>query len=290
MDGLLYTLVAILLFIVILGGLVLVHELGHYLTAKALDVRVLEFGIGFPPRAKVLRSTGRDAVDAELAADRRVRAHGGRGRRQRGRPALVLGQAAPGPPRDPRRGRRHQHRARLRHLLRHRAPREPGHRASGSARSSRARPRRLPASGRTTDLRRRRRDVRVLRRAQPRRSAARPRRRDRARSTSSGRRRRRRRSARPCGRVEQLSETRRGARRSRAGAGLLGRLRRPRPGTVVPDRRRPGRPLGRADPQWPRRRSSTGFIKDPTAPAAGVRPGRHRRDARGHLPRRRARS
>ena len=58
MDGLIFTLVALLLFVVILGGLVLVHELGHYLSAKALDVRVLEFGIGFPPRAKVLRARG----------------------------------------------------------------------------------------------------------------------------------------------------------------------------------------------------------------------------------------
>jgi regulator of sigma E protease len=58
MDGVLYTLLAIFLFVVILGGLVLVHELGHYLTAKRFDVRVLEFGIGFPPRAKVLRQRG----------------------------------------------------------------------------------------------------------------------------------------------------------------------------------------------------------------------------------------
>ena len=58
MDALIYSLVAILLFVVILGGLVLVHELGHYLSAKALDVRVLEFGIGFPPRARVLRARG----------------------------------------------------------------------------------------------------------------------------------------------------------------------------------------------------------------------------------------
>ena len=58
MDGLVFTLVALLLFVVILGGLVLVHELGHYLSARALDVRVLEFGIGFPPRAKVLRTRG----------------------------------------------------------------------------------------------------------------------------------------------------------------------------------------------------------------------------------------
>src|SRR5437867_3673706 len=58
MDGVIYTIVAIVLFIVVLGGIVLVHELGHYLTAKALGVRVLEFGIGFPPRARVLRSKG----------------------------------------------------------------------------------------------------------------------------------------------------------------------------------------------------------------------------------------
>jgi regulator of sigma E protease len=51
-------LITILLFIVVLGTLVLVHELGHYLTAKAFRVRVLEFGIGFPPRAKVLRAGG----------------------------------------------------------------------------------------------------------------------------------------------------------------------------------------------------------------------------------------
>jgi regulator of sigma E protease len=58
MDGVLFAALAIVLFIVILGGLVLVHEVGHYVTAKRLDVRVLEFGIGFPPRAKVLRTKG----------------------------------------------------------------------------------------------------------------------------------------------------------------------------------------------------------------------------------------
>ena len=58
MDGVLFTLLAVVLFVVVLGGIVLVHELGHYLTAKAFNVRVLEFGFGFPPRAKVLRSKG----------------------------------------------------------------------------------------------------------------------------------------------------------------------------------------------------------------------------------------
>jgi regulator of sigma E protease len=58
MDGVLFTLLAIVLFVVILGGLVLIHELGHYLVARLFNVRVLEFGVGFPPRAKVLRSKG----------------------------------------------------------------------------------------------------------------------------------------------------------------------------------------------------------------------------------------
>jgi regulator of sigma E protease len=40
-----------LLFVVILVGLVLAHEFGHFLTAKAFGVKVLEFGVGFPPRA-----------------------------------------------------------------------------------------------------------------------------------------------------------------------------------------------------------------------------------------------
>ena len=42
----------------ILGGLVIIHELGHFVTARLAKVKVLEFGIGFPPRAKVLRSGG----------------------------------------------------------------------------------------------------------------------------------------------------------------------------------------------------------------------------------------
>jgi regulator of sigma E protease len=52
------TLITLVLFIVVLGSLVLIHELGHFITARLAGVRVLEFGIGFPPRAKVLRSRG----------------------------------------------------------------------------------------------------------------------------------------------------------------------------------------------------------------------------------------
>jgi len=40
----------IIIFIIILGLLVFVHELGHFLVAKKNGVRVEEFGFGFPPR------------------------------------------------------------------------------------------------------------------------------------------------------------------------------------------------------------------------------------------------
>jgi regulator of sigma E protease len=41
---------AILAFIGILAFLVVVHELGHFLTAKLFGVKVLEAGLGYPPR------------------------------------------------------------------------------------------------------------------------------------------------------------------------------------------------------------------------------------------------
>jgi regulator of sigma E protease len=50
--------VTIALFILIIGLLVLVHEVGHFVVARRAHVRVHEFGIGFPPRAAVLRSSG----------------------------------------------------------------------------------------------------------------------------------------------------------------------------------------------------------------------------------------
>ena len=35
-------------------GLVVVHEFGHFLAARRSGVEVEEFGVGFPPRAKIL--------------------------------------------------------------------------------------------------------------------------------------------------------------------------------------------------------------------------------------------
>jgi regulator of sigma E protease len=48
----------VLLLLVILVGLVVIHEFGHFLVARRAKVRVHEFGIGFPPRAKVLGNDG----------------------------------------------------------------------------------------------------------------------------------------------------------------------------------------------------------------------------------------
>lgn len=42
---------ALVSFIIILSGLVLVHELGHFVAARCFGVDVEEFGLGYPPRA-----------------------------------------------------------------------------------------------------------------------------------------------------------------------------------------------------------------------------------------------
>lgn len=41
----------IIIFIIVLGLLIFVHEFGHFITAKRAGLRVDEFGFGFPPRA-----------------------------------------------------------------------------------------------------------------------------------------------------------------------------------------------------------------------------------------------
>lgn len=45
-------LISALLFLGLMVPLVVIHELGHFLMAKAFKIKVLEFGIGFPPKAK----------------------------------------------------------------------------------------------------------------------------------------------------------------------------------------------------------------------------------------------
>lgn len=47
-------LITIVAFLLILSFLVIIHELGHFIMALWMKIRVEEFGIGYPPRAKVL--------------------------------------------------------------------------------------------------------------------------------------------------------------------------------------------------------------------------------------------
>ncbi|HFE53355.1 MAG TPA: RIP metalloprotease, partial [Bacteroidetes bacterium] len=42
--------VTIIAFVFVLGLLIFVHELGHFLAAKAVGIRVERFSLGFPPR------------------------------------------------------------------------------------------------------------------------------------------------------------------------------------------------------------------------------------------------
>lgn len=48
----------LLTFIIVLGVLVFVHELGHFVAARILGVGVKEFGFGFPPRLWSVRRNG----------------------------------------------------------------------------------------------------------------------------------------------------------------------------------------------------------------------------------------
>ncbi len=41
----------VVLFLIVLGSLIIVHELGHFFAARLARVQVLEFGVGMPPRA-----------------------------------------------------------------------------------------------------------------------------------------------------------------------------------------------------------------------------------------------
>ncbi len=52
------TIITVIAFLGILAGLILAHELGHFVTAKASRVRVDEFGLGFPPRLLSIKRGG----------------------------------------------------------------------------------------------------------------------------------------------------------------------------------------------------------------------------------------
>ena len=54
----------IIAFLLVLGPLILLHELGHFLVAKRGGIRALEFGMGYPPRVRRLwRGKGYIVVD-----------------------------------------------------------------------------------------------------------------------------------------------------------------------------------------------------------------------------------
>lgn len=44
----------IIIFLLVFSGLVLAHELGHFIAARIFHAKVLEFGLGYPPRLKKL--------------------------------------------------------------------------------------------------------------------------------------------------------------------------------------------------------------------------------------------
>ena len=158
-DGL----INIVLLLVILVVLVVIHEFGHFVVARRAGVRVHEFGIGFPPRARDPAPGQGDGLHPQLAAHRRLRA-AGRGGGRLGRPAHLRPPAPADAAGHPARGRGHELPAGVAASSRHRRARgsrrqrarrlvEPGSPAgaSGSRVASRSDRRRLHGSA---DLRR----------------------------------------------------------------------------------------------------------------------------------------
>mgnify|MGYP001586787096 CR=1 FL=1 len=54
----------VLTFLLVLGPLVILHELGHYFVARRFGVKIIEFGFGFPPKAGGIW-TGRTEVELD---------------------------------------------------------------------------------------------------------------------------------------------------------------------------------------------------------------------------------
>ena len=166
MTGLFQSIITVVLFILILGVLVVIHELGHFVTARPCQASGSSSSASASRRGpRSCASSGETALHAQLAADRRLREARRRGRRPtptirapsrtQGLPdqalILVAGVAmnvAPG----------------LRHLHRHRLARR--RRSSASVLRGPARTRRppRPACSRVSDRRHRRPALPVLRR------------------------------------------------------------------------------------------------------------------------------
>src|SRR5688572_26124848 len=50
----------LLVFLITFTVIIAVHEFGHYITARLLGMRVLEFAFGFPPRLAAIKHAGID--------------------------------------------------------------------------------------------------------------------------------------------------------------------------------------------------------------------------------------
>ena len=190
MTGFVQSIITIVLFILILGGLVVIHELGHFVTARLAKVRVLEFGVGFPPRAKVLRIEGRDrstrstGCRSAASSSSRARTATTPTTRARSRAQRLADQAV-----DPRRRRAHERRCSRSSIFTGIAlAGDARRRRHGRRRSSRTRRPRRPGSSRATSIvaRRRRATYEFFGGAVAGRRPPRPGRRDRRPRPSSG--------------------------------------------------------------------------------------------------------
>ena len=83
MTGFVQSIITIVLFIGILGVLVVIHELGHFVDRPAGQRPRARVRDRLPAAGQGPALEGRDALHAQLAADRRVREARGRGRRPR---------------------------------------------------------------------------------------------------------------------------------------------------------------------------------------------------------------
>ncbi|MEN8143396.1 MAG: RIP metalloprotease RseP [Gemmatimonadota bacterium] len=91
-------LITILATIVVLGVLILVHELGHYWAAKAVDIEVSRFSIGFGPKLVGFRRGETEYVISALPLGGYVKMEGMADEEAY---AALEGGASEGPPRQP---------------------------------------------------------------------------------------------------------------------------------------------------------------------------------------------
>jgi regulator of sigma E protease len=68
-------LIAVIVFLLIIGVLIFVHEMGHFITARRNGIRAPEFGFGFPPRIlgiQVLSGKKTEKIGEKVTIERKV--------------------------------------------------------------------------------------------------------------------------------------------------------------------------------------------------------------------------